>query len=943
MLRWRLFLLAWITGAVAVAAAPQLRLSLADDGVDLDAGEMGKFNFSYPRMRLQQEDRFRPVEAKREGDTVTIKYRDGGVISGKLSADRIRYTLTAPATGFQGTFYEMYVPFNYNQGGSWSVDGRGGPFPLEKVPGSKIFQGHGRVVGVADANCSRLLISVPEYTYLEVQDNREWNWNIFWIGAHLPNVNREWEFVFTVDNGEFRQTKLVDRYGQVSRDFPDKIKSDDELKADAETDGEFYRGLDFPGRFTAVHRDLCKKMGGTPDVTALDRFGGLAGSGRWLGLKNTGYFHIDAVKIGGTLRQVLVDPDGNLFFHLGICGFGPSDDFTSVEKRENSFEWLPPRAGPFAAAWKDRPGDWWNTRAVSFYKANVIRKFGEWDDAAMSGRYIDRVRQAGFNSIGAFSPYGETARQRNFPYVVSSLPTGGLRELKGVRGMFDPFDPEAENKLDAAMAKAVAPKADDPLLIGYFLANEQALEDIPRAVAELDGSYAAKRALVDKLRAKYGGRIENFNTAWEMRASSFDDLLNRALPVTSRSAFGDVREFSEMLLEAYYGKIEKAFRRHDRNHLLIGSRWQPGTANDEILCRVAGMHLDVISINYYTAGIDEDFVRRIHRWTGGKPQFWSEFYYTAAKASNCGPSNYDLGTQRERGKAYRNYVEGAAALGFVVGIEWFTLIDQAATGRFFEGLNGERCNTGLFSVTDRPYRDLLDEMTQAHLNLYPVFLGLSAPYKFDDPRYAASAVAAARTVTAGHATAEIKTDGRQDGYPLRPPERIPSSRLVLGRDANGLEALFKVAWDENFLHLLVNVKDRTPMCNRHKNGELWNGDAVELFIGTEQPERGGAMLFSDRQVLIGAADGSSFVPNVSVQPAIRTKLLKSADGEGYVLEAAIPWKSLDFKPQAGAVLLFDLAVDDAPVDGDRAAQLMWNGGGRNSSDRLRWGRLLLVQ
>ena len=104
-----------MTGAVAVAAAPQLHLSLATDGVDLDAGEMGKFNFSYPRMRLQQEDRSRPVEAKREGDTVTIKYRDGSVISGKLSADRIRYTLTAPAAGFQGTFYEMYVPFNYNR------------------------------------------------------------------------------------------------------------------------------------------------------------------------------------------------------------------------------------------------------------------------------------------------------------------------------------------------------------------------------------------------------------------------------------------------------------------------------------------------------------------------------------------------------------------------------------------------------------------------------------------------------------------------------------------------------------------------------------------------------------------------------------------------------------------------------------------------------------
>ena len=87
--------------------------------------------------------------------------------------------------------------------------------------------------------------------------------------------------------------------------------------------------------------------------------------------------------------------------------------------------------------------------------------------------------------------------------------------------------------------------------------------------------------------------------------------------------------------------------------------------------------------------------------------------------------------------AYRNYVEGAAALGFVTGIEWFTLIDQAATGRFFEGINGERANTGLLSVTDRPYRDLLREMTETHLDLYPVWFGLKKPWRFEDPRFTA--------------------------------------------------------------------------------------------------------------------------------------------------------------------------------------------------------------
>ncbi|MBR0505197.1 MAG: hypothetical protein IJJ84_07290, partial [Kiritimatiellae bacterium] len=79
-------------------------------------------------------------------------------------------------------------------------------------------------------------------------------------------------------------------------------------------------------------------------------------------------------------------------------------------------------------------------------------------------------------------------------------------------------------------------------------------------------------------------------------------------------------------------------------------------------------------------------------------------------------------TQRERGKAYGRYVSGVAEFGFVVGVEWFTLIDQAATGRYFQGIGGESYNTGLLSVTDRPYRDLWEEMAKANLALIKSFI-----------------------------------------------------------------------------------------------------------------------------------------------------------------------------------------------------------------------------
>ena len=141
----------------------------------------------------------------------------------------------------------------------------------------------------------------------------------------------------------------------------------------------------------------------------------------------------------------------------------------------------------------------------------------------------------------------------------------------------------------------------------------------------------------------------------------------------------------------------------------------PSTADNETLCRVAARHLDAISINYYAREIDRAFAKRVYDRTGGLPQIWSEFFYSAGKESNVGPFTFDVPTQRARGEAYGNYVGTAASLGFVVGVEWFTLIDQAATGRYFQGVGGESYNTGLLSVTDRPYRDLWTGMRDANL------------------------------------------------------------------------------------------------------------------------------------------------------------------------------------------------------------------------------------
>ncbi len=913
-----------LVGFLVSATAAELKFD--DGGVAIAVKGMGDFLLSYPV--LQPGDK-KPLEKQIAGNHADLKYAGDVKLAMDLTANgkvEFRFKHVGDLKKFQ---MEMLIGPQYGDGGTWTI-GRGGSksFPKDKPAKPFLYQGNAGSFMVKDAAGHTVAISgLPDYAFNQLQDNREWGWKIFQWQVWL-NYNPDWEVHSLVinegvaDGAPAKIPVQVDRLGQSTRkDYPGKMKDEAELKADVANESAYYASL---------------------KPLATDRFGGLPGTRDKFGLRTTGFFHTE--KKGE--RWLMVDPDGNAYFHLGVCSFGcsPGEDFTYVRSREDTFEWLPPVAGEFAKAW--HPDGWWHDQAFSFYVANLIRKYGA-DYVADPDKHmsvmVDRVRSFGFNAVGAFSANSKCFTKKNFPRMAFC---GAGPELPGIRGVSDPFDTDTLKRMDSEFSKEVAENANDPLLIGYFFANEQAFEDIPRGVPLLNGQHAAKRKLVDQLEKKYI-TIEAFNQAWGLQAANFAALLDQGLPVQTQDAFADMKTYTEVFLDTYYRTITETFRKYDHNHLMVGNRWQPGTANNEALCRAAGKYMDVVSINYYTLGVDQDFIGRVHQWVGNKPMMWSEFFYTSAAESSCGSGNADMATQKARGEAYRQYVEQGAALGYVVGIEWFTLIDQAVSGRWFEKLNGERANTGLFGVTDRPYKDMIEQMAIANRDVYHVWLDGQRPYVIDDPRFTGGTGEARKVVSAGRvANGSIKIDGSTTGWPGRPPGRIGGDRLVLGRDAAGFETAFKVCWDDQNLYLLAHVSDPTPMCNNKSGLDLWAGDSIELFVGSEKLDQGGTLLFSDHQVLLGAKPnpkaGDWFFVNAPQQAAIAMSVAPNVDGKGYTLEAAIPWPALSVTPKEGQELLFDMGVNDAPQGGDRTRQLMWNGGERNSGDRSRWGRLQLV-
>ncbi|MDR1191316.1 MAG: hypothetical protein LBK60_06605 [Verrucomicrobiales bacterium] len=684
--------------------APALRL--VDKGVELNTSGMGQFILETPELRFSGGRGEKPA-ATLANDTLTVQYPSGLTLDCTVdaAAGRVACHFTGAPAGAEALRFLLYIPLKFNQGGKFAFDGQWRDIPPAKAA-QFLHQGSATTFSVADPLGESITVATPG-GWQGLQDNRVFDWPVYVYVYHYNFMGKtEGWFGFTVKFGAGQTGKfLVDRFGQsATKDFPGKITGDAELKA------------------AAAAEQLPPRAG-----PALDEYGGLAGSGARYGLPPTGFFRVAKAAD----REVLVTPAGNVFFQLAVCGLNNCDDYTRTRGREHIFEWLPAADDEqYRTAWRPRdPG------VFSFQIANWIRLHGRpYSYEDWTAHAAARLHAWGFNSLGAFSVYSNALRRAHFPTVdilpdapaIPHIPLGPTRAP-------DPFAPGFAAALDQLYAKEIAPRAGDPLLIGYFLGNEQAFEKIPTVVPALRADSPAKRELVTMLRDKYTD-IAKFNTAWQPAKpfATFDELPDAQLFPTTPAATADMREYLVRFMDAYYAHIARAFRKHDPNHLLLGSRWTPTTAKVEEVTRAAGRHLDLVSINYYTHRVDLDFLRRIHEQTG-KPLILSEWYFASGERGLGG--GREVRDQRERGLAYRNYVEQTAALPFVVGAQWFIYTDQALSGRFFEGFNGEGANTGLVDVTDRPYAELITALRQTHARIYDVLFGQQPPFAYDDPRF----------------------------------------------------------------------------------------------------------------------------------------------------------------------------------------------------------------
>jgi hypothetical protein len=424
---------------------------------------------------------------------------------------------------------------------------------------------------------------------------------------------------------------------------------------DAEPVQHKYKPTDKAWRAGPVR--LLEELADKPPADATDsrtHFGGIDADPD----KTTGFFRVEKIGGGGGTGWTLVDPDGGRFFSVGLSSVRPN----------------PSERG----------------------KAALADRFG--DEAGWASATSQWMRDEGFNTVGNWSAHGllNQAEPRVAYTLQLDMMAGYGRQRGGTElrpgntkypnDCIFVFDPAFETYCDKAAA-ALAEHRDDPWLLGYFSDNE-----LPLGPGMLDRFLTLPKGDPGQVAAE----------AW---------WADRRGDAPSKPGEADQQAFHEFAVERYYRIVSEAIRRHDPNHLYLGTRLHGRAAHTPANYRAAADHLDVVSVNYY------------YRWTprpeemamwvaeSGRPFMVTEWY---AKGQDTGKLNrsgagWVVKTQADRGRFYQHFALHLLDRPGCVGFHWFKYIDDDETGGRKSLSPGHlESNKGMLSNLYQPYAELVE-------------------------------------------------------------------------------------------------------------------------------------------------------------------------------------------------------------------------------------------
>lgn len=422
---------------------------------------------------------------------------------------------------------------------------------------------------------------------------------------------------------------------------------------------------------------------------ALDSYGGF----RSVTGEKTGFFHLEKIDN----RNWLITPEGNGFFGVALSHLysGESNVACGNVYGGDKDEWL--------------RGSFDHARAMGF-------------NCALGSATSPERNLNGFVDVAKAEAL---FREHNFPFAVGVILLKHPWEFVDGETLPDIFHPDYET-LILSRAAAVCPRyRDDPLVMGYYYgfgAFNRSDQWVNHHLSLPPGS-PGRVALAEVLAARYEN-VDSFNKVYGTSLMSIDELKTTAgisyekeyerrnYPAVRKQLDADKLADFEAIVShmcvTLYELGHAAIRRHDPNHLILGSFIKEWALSIDSW-KQAAPFVDTVAPQHVNKTISIDAISN----ATDRPIVVSDEYFGFHYPDRTGSLHAGVASHDARGDIYQANMRRHLKDSNVVGVTYCAcMYDQGG-----ETLKKNNQN-GFFSLTGEPRTTLIDAVTTTNKRIY---------------------------------------------------------------------------------------------------------------------------------------------------------------------------------------------------------------------------------
>lgn len=137
----------------------------------------------------------------------------------------------------------------------------------------------------------------------------------------------------------------------------------------------------------------------------------------------------------------------------------------------------------------------------------------------------------------------------------------------------------------------------------------------------------------------------------------------------------------------------------------------------------------------------------------------------------------------------------------------------------------------------------------------------------------------------------------------------------------------KAMWDDTYVYVLAQIKDDVLINDSANN---YQDDAIEFYFDGNNAKTTSYQAGNDVQYTFRWNDAIVAANNNISVTGIEKSMIANITGDGYVLEAKIPWANIGVTPSIGQEIGFDFMAVDDDNGGDREGKISWNSASDNA-------------